>query len=190
MLPAGAAPRRSPPKSRCELSSDWPQNCTWAERVCPRASIHSSLALAVAMPPKKKANTFAESSGTVDGWPFKVYGNGLVKVGTANSGQYKNWTVRLTSFDDVDPSNCAEHKECVRLERISRELPHGPDGNGCEGQKQAGGDHFELPATQTDARIQKWRGKLFVADGLQLCPRRVTSASAKDPGGSLVLTEL
>ena len=102
------------------------------------------------MPPKKKANTFAESSGTVDGWPFKVYGNGLVKVGTANSGQYKNWTVRLTSFDDVDPSNCAEHKECVRLERISRELPHGPDGNGCEGQKQAGGDHFELPATQTE----------------------------------------
>ena len=102
------------------------------------------------MPPKKKANTFAESSGTVDGWPFKVYGNGLVKVGTANSGQYKNWTVRLTSFDDVDPSNCAEHKECVRLERISRELPYGPDGNGCEGQKQAGGDHFELPATQTE----------------------------------------
>ena len=69
------------------------------------------------MPPKKKG-IWRESKDVVDGWSYTVYNYGLVKVGNGN----ENWTVRLTSFNDVDPNDSAAHKECVRLERLARQL--------------------------------------------------------------------
>lgn len=77
------------------------------------------------MPPKKKG-IWRESKDSVDGWPYVVHDYGLVKVGKDKNGPHKQWTVRLTSFDVVDPDDAAAHKECVRLERLARGLPYTP----------------------------------------------------------------
>ena len=82
------------------------------------------------MPPKK-AKQICEPSGDtirwVLDWPYRVYADGLVMVGTGSSGtQFARWTFRLTSYADPDYNNLNWRDDCVRQELIRRMKGRGP----------------------------------------------------------------
>ena len=84
------------------------------------------------MPAKKKATAFEESSDSVRGWPYKVYGSGLVKVGTAGSGRFKSFTFRLTSYEEYSsPAACVEHELDTR--KLPAQTADGSEADGADG---------------------------------------------------------
>ena len=54
------------------------------------------------MPPKKKVKLFDKKSDDVDGIPYTVYEDGVLKVGTTSD----RVTVRLKAGDDVRCRGC------------------------------------------------------------------------------------
>ena len=53
------------------------------------------------MPLKRKSTLFQRLDGEVDGWPFKVYDDGKVQLGTAAKGQpYARWSFKLSSYEE------------------------------------------------------------------------------------------
>ena len=73
------------------------------------------------MPPKQNRQQYEPSHGLVEGWSFKVFGDGKVQVGTAAGGPYKRWSFRLSSYE-----NNEDRAACVLLEMRARGLPPGP----------------------------------------------------------------
>ena len=82
------------------------------------------------MPPKKTTKV-CEPSGDairwVEGWSYRVYEDGYVKVGTGIAGtQFARWTFRLTSYKDPDYNNLLWRDDCVRQEINRRAKGRGP----------------------------------------------------------------
>lgn len=94
--------------------------------------------------PKLQALHQAASAltGVVKGWKYRVYGNGLVKVGTAAKGQpFAQFTFRLTSYDNYDDvEGCIEHELTLRAKgdgplskAFDDSVPAVPDSPGTAG---------------------------------------------------------
>ena len=123
---------RAPPRHRLSRSlsvkhSRWP-----GQRARLRACEHSTppLKAEFVMPPKKAKQICDPSGDTIRwvlDWPYRVYADGLVMVGTGSSGtQFARWTFRLTSYADPDYNNLNWRDDCVRQELIRRMKGRGP----------------------------------------------------------------
>eukprot|EP00966_Prymnesium_polylepis_P013560 312810-Prymnesium_polylepis.1 len=155
------------------------------------------------MPPKKKAAAFEESSDIVRGWPYKVYGSGLVKVGTAGSGQFKSFSFRLTSYDDS-----SSPRACVEEELDARKLPaqqgdDESDGSSCSEDAADKQPACEQPACETQHsdmelvvdydNLQEDRRQLFVEElgedlGAAAAVAAAAAAAAAAAGASAAAT--
>lgn len=87
------------------------------------------------MPPKKK-HAVVRPSGDgvrwVENWPYRVYGDGLVKVGTGAKGSaFPAWTFRLTSYEDCNLDDDDMRDQCVLQEVIRRYKGWGPGPGSC-----------------------------------------------------------
>ena len=98
------------------------------------------------MPPKKPIAAFKRTSGQVRGWPYTVFGDGKVQVGTAAKGQpFERWSFRLTSYEDNE-----DRDACVMLEIQRRELPDGP----LAAATRAASEAVLEPATSTSSACE------------------------------------
>ena len=111
--------------------------CTIRER--PESSIGNSLTprgphggekVHLPMPPKKNKRV-CEPSGDnvrwVDGWPYRVYADGVVKIGTGAEGSvFPRFMVRLTSYADADYNNLAWRDSVVQEVIIRGNKGRGP----------------------------------------------------------------
>jgi hypothetical protein len=84
----------------------------------------------LAMPPKA-IKRVCEPSGDnvrwVDGWPYRVYADGVVKIGTGAEGSvFPRFMVRLTSYADADYNNLAWRDSVVQEVIIRGNKGRGP----------------------------------------------------------------
>jgi len=84
----------------------------------------------LAMPPKA-IKRVCEPSGDnvrwVDGWPYRVYADGVVLIGTGAKGSvFPRFLVRLTSYADADYNNLAWRDSVVQDVIIRGNKGRGP----------------------------------------------------------------
>ena len=59
----------------------------------------------------------------VDGWRVLAYSSGLVKVGTDNDGTFRNFTFRMTTYDDCESVADAVRQEILHRNATARPTP-------------------------------------------------------------------
>ena len=80
------------------------------------------------LPLKRKSTLFQRLDGEVDGWPFKVYDDGKVQLGTAAKGQpYARWSFKLSSYEEDAAVEYSEHvADCIKQEIVRLKKGSGP----------------------------------------------------------------
>jgi hypothetical protein len=77
------------------------------------------------MAPKRITPT-AGNSPWLNGWPYRVFAEGKVKVGTAKIGAFKAWSFSLFSYANVDYENENHREQCILQEMARRGIGPGP----------------------------------------------------------------
>ena len=62
----------------------------------------------------------------MNGWPYRVFACGKVKVGTAKVGPHAAWSFSLFSYEGADYECHQARDQCVRLEMQRRGIGYGP----------------------------------------------------------------
>ena len=82
------------------------------------------------MPPKTVRDVCEPSGDSVrwvDGWPYRVYADGYVKIGTGAKGSmFPRFSVRLTSYVDADYNNVMWRDSVVQEVIIRGNKGRGP----------------------------------------------------------------
>ena len=99
-------------------------------QTCGSFAIDRKQKASLAMPPKKVLRV-CEPSGDnvrwVDGWPYRVYADGYVLIGTGAKGSmFPRFSVRLTSYVDADYNNLTWRDSVVQEVIIRGNKGRGP----------------------------------------------------------------